>query len=217
MHSQERPLLSNHKHDNTRPALSAEAFTQCIAALLGIVKGIVPGDTLNERDVLALNAWLCYHEELLDLWPANVIAERISEVLAERKMPGAEAKDLSNALTLVLNWGFVPPGRLDPLAADETMEPFQTVEIPGRSFLFSGQFLYGAHSRCEAAVLQRGGLADKTVGPSLDYLVLGSLPRSGAPGSEFPAVLKTARELRRRGDKISIVSEQAWHSALEAI
>ena len=97
MHSQERPLLSNHKHDNTRPALSAEAFTQCIAALLGIVKGIVPGDTLNERDVLALNAWLCYHEELLDLWPANVIAERISEELGvELEQGGNEVQQEAN-------------------------------------------------------------------------------------------------------------------------
>lgn len=210
-------MLSNHKHDHTGAARSPEDFTHFITVLLGMVKAFIPGHKLNEREVLALNAWLCYYKDLLNQWPENVIAERVQDVLAEGKITREEAEDLGNALTLVLGWGFCPPGRLDPLAADETLEPLQIVVVPGRSFLFSGQFLYGSHSRCEAAVLQRGGLVDKTIGPSLDYLVLGSLPRSGAPGSEFPAVLKTARDLRRKGYEISIVSEQAWHGSLEAV
>lgn len=209
-------MLSNYKHDRAEPTRSAEDFTHTMAVLLGLVHGILADGVLNAREVLALNAWLRNHQELLDDWPANIIAERVRDVLADGQITRDEAEDLGDTLTRVLGWGFCSSEQLDPLAANETLEPFQLVVITGRSFLLSGRFLYGTHGRCEAAILGRGGLVDKTVSPSLDYLVLGSLPRSGAPGSEFPAVLKTARELRRKGNNISIVSEQAWAGSLEA-
>jgi len=209
-------VLSNHKYDHAGPARSPEGFTHTMAVLLGLVHGILADGVLNAREVLALNAWLGNHEELLDDWPANIIAKRVRDILADGKITHAEAEDLGDTLTRVLGWGFCSSEKLDPLAANETLEPFQLVVIPGRSFLLSGRFLYGTRSRCEAAILGRGGLVDKTVSPSLDYLVLGSLPPSGVPGSEFPAVLKTVRELHRKGNQISIVSEQAWAGSLEA-
>jgi NAD-dependent DNA ligase len=208
-------VLSNLRHEHPGP--SPEGFTHSMAVLLGLVHGILDDGALKAKEILALNAWLGNHEELLDDWPANIIAGRVRDAVADGKITCEEAEDLSGALASVLGWRLRPSEQLDPLPANETMAPFQAVIVPGRSFLFSGQFLYGTRSRCEAAVLQRGGRVDRTIGPSLDYLVLGSLPRSEAPGSEFPAVLKTARELRRKGHEISIVSEQAWARSLEVL
>ena len=209
-------MLSNLKHEHAGPAPSPVGFTHSMAVLLGLVHGILADGVLNAREVLALNAWLGNHQELLDDWPANIIAERVRDILVDGKITREEAENLGDTLTRILGWEFGSSVQLDPLAANETLEPLQLVVIPGRSFLLSGRFLYGTRDRCEAAILGRGGLVDKTVSPSLDYLVLGSLPQSGAPGSEYPAVLKAARDLRGKGLDINIVSEQAWAGSLEA-
>jgi hypothetical protein len=209
-----QPNNSDHDVVDTTAGHSPAALAHTMAVLLGLIRGVLADGVLNEKEILALNAWLGNHGKLLTHWPANAIAERIQAVLADGIITPDESKNLAETLTRILGCDSTSWSTLDPLPAAETPRPAQPIVIPGRSFMLAGNFLYGTHSRCQDAILRRGGLTDKIVGPSLDYLVVGALPPSESTGSELPVVLKQVRGLIQQGCDITIVPEQTWHCAL---
>lgn len=75
--------------------------------------------------------------------------------------------------------------------------------IVGHSFCFTGKAAFGTREECEKAVMERGGICEKRPHLNTDYLVVGSL---GNPSCK----LEEAAELRRRGEAILLVMEQAW-------
>jgi NAD-dependent DNA ligase len=189
-------------------------MTHSMSVLLGLVRGILADGVLNEKEILALNAWLGNHEELLCHWPANIIAERIQDILADGVITRDETENLAETLSRILGLGINSWRQPKSVPTEDAREMDQQIVIPGRSFMLAGTFLYGTHSRCEAAILGRGGLTDRSVSPSLDYLVIGALPESQGPGSEFEVILKQAKAWIRKGCAIKIISEKAWHKAL---
>lgn len=82
------------------------------------------------------------------------------------------------------------------------------VSIAGRHFCFTGKAAFGTRAECEKAVVERGGTCEKHPHFNTDYLVIGSL---GSPSSK----LEEAEELRRRGEPIALITEQAWLAAIQ--
>lgn len=82
------------------------------------------------------------------------------------------------------------------------------VSIVGHLFCFTGKAAFGAREECEKAVMERGGICQKRPHLQTDYLVVGSL---GNPSSK----LEEAAELRRTGEPISLITEEAWLAAIK--
>ena len=89
----------------------------------------------------------------------------------------------------------------------------KNIAIGGHSFCFTGKAAFGTRAQCEKVVTERGGVCEQrpqssTSYSGTDYLVVGSL---GNPSCK----LEEAAELRRRGEPILLVTEQAWLVAIQ--
>lgn len=193
-----------------------EQFKHSMAVLLGLVRGILADNVLNHKEILALNSWLGNHQELLHQWPANVIARRVEAVLADGVITQEETADLADTLSRVLGWGFNGQGQVHPWVSLLCPNPLPEVIVPGRSFLLSGKFLYGPRGRCDALTLECGGLTDKKMNGTLDYVVVGALTETSPPEKESSALIAEALALQSSGHHIDVIPEQSWHAALEA-
>ncbi|MDO8293038.1 MAG: hypothetical protein Q7T29_09285 [Gallionella sp.] len=66
-------VMANHAHQ----------LRKSCESLLGICTGIIADDALNEREVRFLDLWLKDNADISTIWPGEVIARRIGEVLAD--------------------------------------------------------------------------------------------------------------------------------------
>lgn len=185
-----------------------------MSVLLGVVRGIVAGIRLADQEVLELEAWLGNHQELLETWPGKAIAERIRDVLEDGTISRAEADDLALTLYRITQSTPGPGGYRHPLFCT-SIEPTPTpIVIPGRTFMFCGHFLYGSQERCEAAVLERGGMVDKSVGAELDYLVLGSISTDKLNDCRCQKLVSQVLSLHEGDERPAVVTEKDWIKAV---
>ena len=84
------------------------------------------------------------------------------------------------------------------------------IDIPGRSFCFTGTFLFGTRAACERAVSRRGGSAVPEVGPELDYLVVGAMASEVWADMDFARNVQLAAEYQEQGSDIAIIGEEIW-------
>jgi NAD-dependent DNA ligase len=84
------------------------------------------------------------------------------------------------------------------------------VEIPGRSFCFTGTFLSGTRSCCERAIQSRGGVSASTITQKTHYLVIGELASRSWKNTSHGAKIEKAVQLQSQGLPIRIISETRW-------
>jgi len=90
--------------------------------------------------------------------------------------------------------------RLQQAGLQFAIRSTDTVKTPllaGKKFIISGQFKYGERTRVALLITQQGGKVVSTIGPTLDYLVIGEKPG--------PAKLAKAKKFN-----IPLLTEAAW-------
>ena len=96
-------------------------------------------------------------------------------------------------------------------------DPVPQVTFDGRTFVFTGQFVYGTRSVCETEVIQRGGHCSSSVTKKIDFVVVGELCSRDWLYSTHGTKIQKAVEYRdMRRVPIAIVPEEAWVAALAA-
>jgi hypothetical protein len=80
-------------------------------------------------------------------------------------------------------------------------EPAPNVVFEGRSFCFSGVFVYGEGDReqCKAAVRARGGYCHERPTHDLNYLVVGSFLQPDWAHRTYGRKIESALELKQMG------------------
>lgn len=179
--------------------------------LLAILAEIRPDTYLDRDELAALADWV--HQAGGDGdWRLGVIRSRVETLLCERMLVRAEAGHLRRVLQRLLT-----PRPVDPAldAPVPTWRGGAAVRLDGRCFCFAGGFLYGPRERCEAAVRARGGRTQRSIGPGVDYVVVGSFPgdrgESGRAGK-----LARVMSLARSGPAPQTLAEREWVAALGA-
>jgi hypothetical protein len=106
---------------------------------------------------------------------------------------------------------------LIPSSREFLDEPAPNVVFEGRSFCFTGVFVYGNgdRRRCEAAVRARGGYCHERPTRDLNYLVVGSFAEPAWVHKTFGRKIENALELKQEGAKCKIISEVHWTKSLQ--
>ena len=142
-----------------------------------------------------------------------------------------ESDELSNFTEEMLNSVEIPDGltaydvvsRQRKEFVEEQMSdgsPFDSpapeIQVPGKSFLFTGRFELGSRAACQKAVVERGGIAPsvKSVGPEIDYLVIGEKGSSHWSHGSYGNKIESAILKRRELGNLAIVSEAHWKDSL---
>jgi NAD-dependent DNA ligase len=178
-------------------------------SLLGLCRGLIADNQLNEAEIGFLDAWLQEHRELADTWPGDVIARRLRAILADGVVTHDEAEDLKETLSLITG-GFLDHGVVSGTSTRLPLEDVHSILFPDTTFCFTGKFLYGARARCHQATEALGGICQGNVTSSLHFLVIGDLASRDWITTSYGRKIEAAINLKERGNSIRIISEKNW-------
>lgn len=206
---------NNECRPGSRSWFARQNFEKICDELLGICEGLIADTKLNDEEIFYLQKWLEDRHELIGSWPANAIARRIENCLADGAISERERQEMLHFLRKV-GGGSPEPKESTKLATRLPVEePPPKVEFQSRSFCFTGQFIFGSRSKCESSVIIRGGTCDKVPKSGTDFLVIGTMAsRDWAHGS-YGRKIEDAVFGKKCGWRIQIISEEHWTTCLE--
>jgi NAD-dependent DNA ligase len=137
---------------------------------------------------------------------------QVKNILADGIVTPEEREHLTETLRQLIG------GRLDELAeathvSELPLDHVASIDIPGRSFCLTGEFVYGPRKTCEDAIVRRGGLI-ANVTRKLDYLVVGGFGSPEWKHGSFGTKLEKAIQTKQSGVPLLIVHEDVWASSL---
>jgi NAD-dependent DNA ligase len=86
-----------------------------------------------------------------------------------------ERADLHETLAQLIGGTLEETGAVGGMATRLPVDTVRDVVFGDRRFCFTGKFVYGPRSRCEASIAERGGIPVPRVKQELNYLVIGML------------------------------------------
>jgi NAD-dependent DNA ligase len=194
-------------------AFRNEMRTSC-AALVGIVQGLLADNDLNDQEIRFLKGWLDGAQDVALTWPGNVIHGQVQAALADGIVTAEERAHLIETLQQLLG------GKLDEVAearfvTELPIDRVEGIQLEGKLFCFTGDFVFGPRRICEEAIERRGGIVSN-VTKKLDYLVIGGLGSPEWKHGSFGTKIEKAMQHKQAGARIFLVHEDTWASALSA-
>jgi len=196
-------------------AIRNREVSKAIEHLLGICTGLVADNRIDEAEVRFLDLWLSQYPEVTTSWPGNVIAERLRLILADGVITADERDDLLGTLKGICGFQLDETGTAEAAIASIPFDDDPSIYFDGRSFCFTGRFLFGTRANCEREILNRGCVAADRVSSKLEYLVIGSLIEPSWAHTSYGRKIEKAIEYINKGHGIAIVSERQWIEAMK--
>lgn len=180
-----------------------------IDELIGISRGVIADDRVDESEAIFIGQWIETHREIADKWPVNVLYARIKELLKDGRLDSAEQLELLNTLKDITGGGIslVEPTKSTTLPLTQ---PEPEVKFEGAVFALTGKFVFGSTGECEEVIEALGGSIVPVPTAETDYLIIGEMGSPDWIHSAFGRSIEHAMELRERGHEIAIVSEEHW-------
>ncbi|GIU13070.1 BRCT domain-containing protein [Shewanella sp. MBTL60-007] len=184
-----------------------------INQLLGLLQGISADNEINEREIDALQIWLDENQQILDKWPASVVASKLCEIFEDGIITEDEKKDLLLTVQKVTGNRFCETGDV----TDNTTECFDDIsEIPHDNigFCFTGKFKFGSRKAVEAKAQTLGAMTSKDVLLSTQFVVIGTLASRDWKYLSHGRKIEKAMSLKEKGHEIYVISEEQWLMAI---
>ena len=189
-------------------------FTKCMQVLVGICSGIVADNVISPSEMGFLRQWLSEHADLATAWPANVIARRIEEILADGIVTKDEHDNLLDTLKQLTGNFFEETGAAQQAGTTLPIDSVDEILLTGVSVCFTGEFIYGTRSACERAMIRIGAAVSQGVNKKLDYLVIGALASPDWANQTYGRKIEKAVAYRSSEGRPLIISEHQWTAAL---
>lgn len=183
-----------------------------IDELIGVARGLIADNRVNQEEVLFLEKWLAANIELSDQPLIRTLYERIAEILADGLVDDDEKLQLLDTLNQLAERDFELGEVLKPTTLP-ICHPAPDLIFKGRMYCFTGTFIYGQRKYCEEAITVRGG-SISNVTKKLNVLVIGSYATDSWKHSSFGEKIAKASQYRDSGIPLSIVTEQHWRRFL---
>lgn len=184
-----------------------------ISDLMGIAKGLICDESLNDREIHFLNDWLAKHENISLLWPGSVLHPRLKAVLADGVVTEDERTYLTETLQKLIG------GTLEELSeqchvTELAFDSVEQITFPNTRFCLTGNFVFAKKNLCHEAIARRGGLVAETVSRKVAYLVVGGMGSPEWKHGSFGTKVESAMKLKSEGANLRIIKEDHWASAL---
>jgi len=195
-------------------AIQNRNVTKATEHLLGICTGLVADGRIEEKEVQFLRLWLQQYPDVTSSWPGNVIAQRVEAIMADGVITADERLDLLDTLQAICGFQFPETGAAEAAVSSIPFDDDPSIWFDGRTFCFTGKFLFGTRANCEREILQRGSTAVDNVSAKLEYLVVGSFIEPSWAHTSYGRKIQKAMEYNGKGHGIAIISERQWSDAL---
>lgn len=179
-----------------------------IDELVGLARGVAADGDINQAEAEFLQKWLAANVAISQQPLIRTLYERINEALADGVLDDEEKASLLETLGSFSNRDF----ELGEVLKSSTLplcDPPPTLSFKGRTYCFTGTFIYGQRKACERAVVERGGVSGG-LSRKTEVLVIGAYATDSWKHSTFGNKILQASEWRDEGRPISIVSEEHW-------
>lgn len=180
-----------------------------INQLLGMLQGISADDEINEKEIEVLAIWLDENHQILDKWPASVVASKLCEILEDGIITEDEKKDLLITVQKITGNHFFETGDV----SDNTTECFDDISDilhDNIGFCFTGKFKSGSRKTVENKAQNLGAITTKDVLLTTQFLVIGTLASRDWKFQSHGRKIEKAMSLKEKGHDIYVISEEQW-------
>ncbi|ATI41919.1 hypothetical protein CBW24_07830 [Pacificitalea manganoxidans] len=181
--------------------------------LLELVRKLAAAETSSEMDLLRFRTCildLISSREATVLLAPDLIAEIADPLQAESTNAWKPA--VTRTLNAIAEWDTAVSSSRGA-APLPVCTPPPAIKLDGKSFAFTGTFLFGSELYCEMAVVEGGGTVSP-LSPYTDFLVIGEYVGADWAKSKSALTIQKAVFFRDAGFDIKIVTEAAWIDAL---
>lgn len=197
-------------------------LTRDTQELIGICRGIVFDGSVVQAEAERLLAWIDSTPSLINSWPANVIYERLRDVLSDGFLDQNEARDVLALLgdivgaadkQLELNQH---SGELSSSVCS-TKQPLDEITelcIKGAKVAPTGKFSGLSRRELGAIIESHGGVLQSRPNQETNYVVVGSLGSRDWITSSAGRKIEHAIKLRDSGCGVKIIAEEVFLSFL---
>jgi NAD-dependent DNA ligase len=187
---------------------------KAINNLYGILLGMTSDGVINDQEIHFLNLWLLDNEIHTKLFPLNVVKSRIQDILADGKITEQERQDFYDVVSKIIGGTFQETGSSSGQSTQYGIDEPEQIIFENAKFCFTGAFVTGTRSKCEAIVTNQGAITASTVTKDLDYLVIGALASRDWIGSSHGRKIEKAISYKEQGHPIIILHEETWQKFL---
>ena len=176
--------------------------------LMGFLTGIASDGVLNDSEVVALQSWLDRHSSIRMSWPASVITDRLDVILDDGVLSEEERNDLLQTLRRITSSAVNPTGISYEASTEVWEDAVDNVEIAGRVFCLTGDFVSGDRSTVETMLRLKGAELSPNVNKNVSYLVIGTLASRDWLYTSHGRKIEKALLLRRQNVAITVITER---------
>lgn len=182
-----------------------------IDELLGISRGLIADDKINQAEAEFLLDWIEKHFDSIELnsYPVNNIYDRLKKVLEDNLLDEDEAEEIKELLKSFTGGKTITEQIKSMSSTLPLCNPFPNVSIENKIFCFTGTFTIGTRSQCESLIKELGGTTTKAPSGKTNYLVIGILGSDDWIHSSYGRKIESAVEYRdNKNTGIKIITEE---------
>lgn len=198
----------------TQVILRKRQLNKGVELLLGLVTGMLADGHLNDLEVKFLSTWLTEHADVAAIWPGNVVAKLVREILSDGSISQDEHARLLKVLTDLAGNDFAQTGSASAEVTTLPLDEHCEVDLRDANVCMTGEFLFGTRSKCEEIASQAGSTPYGTVTRRIAYLIIGTNVSPHWVHTSYGRKIEQAVELQQGGHSIRIISERRWLAAL---
>ncbi len=200
----------------------SQSTEDSIHSLHGPLLGIISDGEITDEELSSLDTWLGRNEYLAHEWPACVLIDRVNEIKeAKQKWPlwvligrvngiKKSKQNLLESLKQITGSRFDETGDAEGSVAEVFSTDCSEFSHQGTRTCFTGKFLLGTRTDCEAKAKAKGAIISKSISSKLDALIIGTIASRDWRFQRHGKKIEKALKFNQAGHQILILSEEDW-------
>jgi len=208
-------LLDAHGQPLNRRFSAKRLADRGIDELIGLCKGFIADGQVVQAEAEFLYQWILRNQRTINIWPVNILYERLWEMLKDGIVDDEEQKELLELLHQFTGESPVMECVENMSCSLPIDKPEPELVFERNVYCFTGKFVYGTRKQVEGEAISRGAVVKSNPTLQTDFLVIGLIGSKDWIHSTHGRKIEYAVQLKSQEHKIAIVSEEHWTNYLD--
>ncbi len=184
-----------------------------IDQLIGMCNMVLADGLVEDAEARFLLQWMERNLHAASEWPGNILYDRLLRAMVDGRIDPDEEREL---LEVIHQIGGAMPSPEGPAVSGAIPfdDPPPDIVHEGRTFVLTGQFVYGPRKTVAAEIESRGGVIKPNCSKKISFLVIGTVGSEEWLHSTHGTKIIRAVELKQEGQPLAIVRERTWVESL---